>query len=149
MSASGEGFAIDRTGVALIVLIALVVTPTTMLATAWVLSKGLDFAAASTFDLVIAALCCLLALFVIRATARELAGALRVRIDERGVATGNVELAWAEIESLAAPKFGLLELAGNGKRVLLRTYLYEDRPKLLEFIARQTDKRVPELTNSY
>jgi hypothetical protein len=86
---------------------------------------------------------------VIRASARELAGALRVRIDERGVTIGNVELAWGEIETLTAPKFGLLELAGNGKRVLLRTYLYDDRPKLLAFIARQTGKPVPELTNSY
>jgi hypothetical protein len=142
-------FAIDRTGVALIVLIALVVTPATMLAAAWVVSEGLDFAAASTFELVSAALSCLLALFVIRVSARELAGALRVRIDERGVTIGNVELAWGEIETLTAPKFGLLELAGNGKRVLLRTYLYDDRPKLLAFIARQTGKPVPELTNSY
>jgi hypothetical protein len=149
VSASGEGFAIDRTGVALIVSIALVITPATMLATAWMLSEGVDFAAASTFDLVGAALCCLLALYVIRATVRELAGALRVRIDERGVARGSVELAWSEVETLAAPKFGLLELAGNGKRLLLRTYLYDDRTKLLEFIARQTGKPVPELTNSY
>jgi hypothetical protein len=149
VTASGEGFAIDRTGIALIVAIALVVTPATMFATAWVLSDGLDFAAASSFDLVVAALCCLLALFVIRVTARELAGALRVRIDERGVELGNVALAWTEVETLSAPKFGLLELAGNGKRVLLRTYLYDDRTQLLEFIARQTGKRVPELTNSY
>ncbi len=149
MSASGEGFGIDRTGVALIVLIALVITPATMLVTAWVLSEGVDLAAASAFDLVGAVLCCLLALYVIRVTARELAGALRVRIDERGVAKGNVELAWTEVETLAAPKFGLLELGGNGKRVLLRTYLYDDRTKLLEFIARQTGKPVPELTNSY
>jgi hypothetical protein len=149
VTGSGEGFAIDRTGVALIVSIALVVTPATMFATAWVLSDGLDFAGASRFDLVGAALCCLLALFVIRASARELAGALRVRIDGRGVAMGNVELTWSEVETLAAPKFGLLELAGNGKRLLLRTYLYTDRAKLLEFIAHQTGKRVPELTNSY
>jgi hypothetical protein len=133
----------------MIISIALVITPATMLATAWMLSEGLDFAAASIFDLVGAALCCLLALFVIRATARELAGALRVRIDERGVAMRNVELVWGEIETLTAPKFGLLELAGNGKRVLLRTYLYDDRTKLLEFIARHTGKHVPELTNSY
>lgn len=149
MSASGEGFAIDRTGVALIVLVALVVTPASMFASVWVVTDGLDFAAASTFDLVTAALACLLALFVIRATVRELAGALRVRLDERGVGLGNVELTWGEIETLSAPKFGLLELAGNGKRVLLRTYLYTDRSKLLEFIARQTGKPVPELTNSY
>lgn len=149
MSASGEGFTIDRTGVALIVLIALVLTPAAILASAWAVTDGLDFAAASTFDLVTAALACLLALYVIRATTRELAGALRLRLDERGVAMGNVELAWAEIETLTAPKFGLLELAGNGKRVLLRTYLYVDRSKLLEFIAQQTGKRVPELTNSY
>jgi hypothetical protein len=149
VNGSGEGLAIDRTGVALIITIALVITPATMFATAWVLSDGLDFAGASMLDLVGAALCCLLALFVIRATARELAGALLVRIDERGVAMGNVVLQWAEIETLAAPKFGLLELAGNGKRVLLRTYLYTDRTKLLELIARQTGKPVPELTNSY
>jgi hypothetical protein len=120
-----------------------------MLTTAWVLSDGLDLAGATAFDLVVAALCCLLALYVIRATVRELAGALRMRIDDRGVAMGNVELAWGEIETLVAPKFGLLELAGNGKRVLLRTYLYDDRLELLEFIARQTGQPVPELTNSY
>lgn len=148
-TAAGEPLAIDRTGVALIVIIALVITPATMLAAAWMLSDGLDVAAASTFGLVGAALCCLLALFVIRATARELAGALRVRLDDRGVALGNVALAWSEVETLAAPKFGLLELAGNGKRVLLRTYLFTDRLAVLEFIARQTGKRVPELTNSY
>jgi hypothetical protein len=146
---AGEGFAIDRTGVALIISIALVVTPAAMLTTAWVLSDGLDLAGATAFDLVVAALCCLLALYVIRATVRELAGALRMRIDDRGVAMGNVELAWGEIETLVAPKFGLLELAGNGKRVLLRTYLYDDRLELLEFIARQTGQPVPELTNSY
>jgi hypothetical protein len=149
VGASGKGFAIDRTGVALIVSVALVVTPASMLATAWVLTEGLDFAAASAFDLVSAALCCLLALYVIRVTARELAGALRVRIDDHRVALGKVELAWSEIETLTAPKFGLLELAGNGKRVVLRTYLYTDRVELLEFIARQTGKRVPELTHSY
>jgi hypothetical protein len=85
---------------------------------------------------------------MIRGTTSELVGTLRVRIDERGVAMGNVELLWGEVETLAAPAFGLLELAGNGKRVLLRTYLYDDRAKLLAFIAQHTGKRVPELTNS-
>jgi hypothetical protein len=124
-------------------VIAVVITPAAMLAAAWVVTDGLD-AAASTFDLVIGALSCLLALFTIRVSVRELAGALRVRIDERGLGCGNVELAWSEVETLATPTFGLLELSGNGKRVLLRTYLYDDRAKLLEFIARRTGKPIPE-----
>jgi hypothetical protein len=61
-----SGFAIDRTGVAMIAVIAVVITPAAMFASAWVVTDGLDFAAASTFELVVAALSCLLALFVNR-----------------------------------------------------------------------------------
>jgi uncharacterized membrane protein YobD (UPF0266 family) len=140
---SGQDFAIDRTAVVLIVAVALVITPAVMLASVWVVTDGLDFAAASAFELVVAALVSLLVLLVIRATVRELIGTLRVRIDERGVEMGDVVLSWAEVETLAAPTFGVLELAGNGKRVLLRTYLYEDRTKLLAFIAQHSGKGVP------
>jgi uncharacterized membrane protein YobD (UPF0266 family) len=140
---SGQDFAIDRTALVLIVAVALVITPAVMLASVWVVTDGLDFAAASAFELVVAALVSLLVLLVIRATVRELVGTLRVRIDERGIAMGDVVLSWAEIETLAVPTFGVLELAGRGKRVLLRTYLYEDRTKLLEFIVQHSGKRVP------
>jgi uncharacterized membrane protein YobD (UPF0266 family) len=140
---SGQDFAIDRTALVLIVAVALVITPAVMLASVWVVTDGLDFAAASAFELVVAALVSLLVLLVIRATVRELVGTLRVRIDERGIAMGDVVLSWAEIETLAVPTFGVLELAGRGKRVLLRTYLYDDRTKLLEFIVQHSGKRVP------
>jgi hypothetical protein len=146
VGSSEHGFAIDRTGVALILLMAVVITPAAMLASVWIVTDGLDFAAASAFELVVGVLSSLLALLLIRSTARELVGTLRVRIDERGIATGDVVLTWAEIETLAVPTFGVLELAGNGKRVLLRTYLYDDRTKLLEFIAQHSGKPVPEPT---
>jgi hypothetical protein len=146
VDSSAHGFAIDRTGVALILLVAVVITPAAMLTSVWIVTDGLDFAAASAFELVVAVLVSLLVLLMIRATVRELVGTLRVRIDERGVAMGDVVLSWAEVETLAAPSFGVLELTGNGKRVLLRTYLYEDRTKLLEYIAEQSGKPVPEPT---
>lgn len=142
-------FAVDRSAVVMIIALAVVVAPTAFLSTAWVLTDGLDFASASWFELVVAALSCGLALFVIRAALSELRGGLGVRIDERGIAKGGVEIGWAEVETLEAPSFGLLDISGGGKQLRLRTYLFSERKQLLTYIARHTGKQVPEMAHSH
>jgi hypothetical protein len=149
VNSSEREFEIDRTGVALIVLFGVVVVPATVLASVWVLTDGLDLAAAGVFELIVAGLSCLLALFIIRATVVELRGSVGVRIDELGIAKGSFELAWDEVETLEAPAFGLLEIGGKGQRLRLRTYLFRNRIELLEYIARRTGKQVPEMGHSY
>lgn len=149
MSTNEPSFAIDRTGVALIFTFALVLTPTMMLAAVWLVTDGFALERASVASLVAAGLSVLLALYMIRVTARELAGAIGVRIDELGISKGRFELRWDEVETLEAPSFGLLEITGKGQRLCLRTYLYDDRTNLLEFIARRTGKQVPELGHSF
>lgn len=140
---------LDRAGVAMIIVIALVISPVTMLAAAWILTAGFDLASASPFDLVWVGITAFLVALVIRVGVRELRGGLGVRIDERGVARGSIELAWSEIDELEAPSFGLLELRGAGKSLCLRTYLYRNRRQLLEFISARTGKPVPEMLYSY
>lgn len=144
-----RGFAIERTGVMLIIALAVIVAPATMLASVWVLTHGFAFAQASRFELIMAGLSCLLALYVIYIAVRELAGGLGVTIDETGISKGTLRLAWTDVEQLEAPAFGLLDISGAGKTLRLRTYLYDDRIKLLEYIARHTGKRAPELGHSF
>ncbi|PRQ03352.1 hypothetical protein ENSA5_16600 [Enhygromyxa salina] len=142
-------FVVDRVAVALIIALAVVVAPTAILASAWVVTDGFDLAASSWFALVVAALSCGLTLIVLRAALVELRGGLGVRIDARGISKGKVEISWAEVESLEAPSFGLLDIRGGGKQLRVRTYLFTERKQLLEHIARSTGKQVPEMTYSY
>ena len=141
--------ALDRSALAMIVILALIVAPVTLIATIWVLSHGLNFAASSALELVFTGISALLVGVVLLASIRELRGAVGVRVDADGVGRGGVSLAWSEIEELEAPAFGLLELRGAGKTLRLRTYLYRDRRAVLEFVSRQTGKPVPEMLYSY
>lgn len=145
---------VDRVGVALLVALAVVVTPGILLAAIWQLTDGFTLAQTSSFELGLAALSGLLVLFIIRLTLRELGGALGVEIDEHGIRKGKsrkhgFELRWDEVETLDAPAFGLLDIGGKGQTLRLRTYLYDDRLALLETIARRTGKQVPEMGHSF
>jgi hypothetical protein len=146
---AARGFAVDRTGVAMIFAFAVVITPALMLAATWLLTDGFSPSGASTFSLISAVLVGLLGVYLIYVALRELGGAVGVRIDERGVGKGKLELGWDEIESLEAPAFGLLVIHGKGQSLRLRTYLYDDRIALLEYIARRSGQRVPELGYSF
>jgi len=138
-------FALDRTGVALIAGLVLIVGPTTILATAYVLTHGFDFASATIFELIVAVVASLLALVMIRAGGRELRGGLGVRVDEHGVHRGGLSIAWSEIEALAVPEFGVLDIVGAGKQLRLRTYLFCEPKRLTETVARRSGQPIPSL----
>ena len=137
---------LDRVGVAIIAGLGFVFTPGLMLTSIWVLSHELAPAESTPVELAFMLLSVLLGVYVARITARELRWGVGVRFDDQGIQVGSIRLRWDEVESLRAPGFGVLELGGGGKLLPLRTYLYEDRKGLLEYISRHTGKPVPELS---
>ena len=144
-----RAFSLDLTGVTMIGLLAFVVAPVTIGASLWVLTDGFDLASARAFELVVSAVTVLLGLWIIRAAVRELKGGLGVRIDDQGVSQRGLSIRWDEVDELRAPNFGLLEIHAGDKQLTLRTYLFSERRKLLEYVAEQTGKTVPEMGTGY
>ena len=140
-------FGLDLGAVALIVGFGLLVTPTVIFVGVWLLTHRFDFAAMTPFEMVAAALSLLVGILVVRATVRELAGGLGVRIDEQGLSRGATTIRWDEVDALEAPQFGWLDVVAGERRLRLRTYLFRRRRQLLSFIAARTGKTAPELGN--
>ncbi len=135
-----EAFAIDKTAVALIVALVIVIGPATIFASIWVLTHGFHVAATTPFEWVVTVLVSLLALVMIRAGVVELRGGLGVRIDEQGVHQRGRSIAWADVEGVEIPTYGLLELVAGDESLRLRTYLLRDPKKLLDVIGEKTGR---------
>ena len=140
---------LDRGGVGMIAGLGFGLTPLMMLATIYKLSGGFDLAATSVADWVFIGLSIGLGALVGRLTLRELRWSVGVAFDDQGIRCGKQAIAWDEVERLEAPRFGILVIAGSGRELPLRTYLFRNRKALLEHIARRTGRSVPEMTYSY
>lgn len=132
----------------MIAVFALLVAPSTVFGTVWMLTSGFDFAQTSTFELVAAVAVLPIGLLMTWIGIRELAGGVGVTIDDEGVKKGGTQIRWDEVEELAAPEFGLLDLKAGSKQLRLRTYLFRNRVELLEFVAEKTGRPAPEMGRS-
>jgi hypothetical protein len=135
-------FRVDAVGVGLIAALTLFVGPATIVASAWVLTAGLDFAAATRFELIVTVMVCLLALLMIRVGVRELRGAFGIRIDASGVESRGLSIPWSEVDALDSPTFGVLDVIAKDKRVRVQTYLYREPKRLIDTIAERTGKSI-------
>jgi hypothetical protein len=131
-------FSLDVTGLWLIIAMVFMIGPATLLASVWVLTHGLDFAATTTFELIVTVLVGLLTLVLLRAGVGELRGALGIRIDDAGVHRRGQTIAWADVERIEEPTYGSLEIVGAGKSVVLRTYLFREPKRLIDHIVTKT-----------
>ncbi len=126
---------VDRRSVIIIAIVGLLLAPGLMLGAVWILTHGLTPALTSSGEWITVALVVLLALVVVRGTARELGGALRVRFDEQGVRLGGTQLRWDAVSEIDSPEFGYLVLRdANGRTIKITSYLVRDRAALLKYV---------------
>ena len=133
----------------MIAAVGLVLAPALFLTSIYRLSDGLNLGSMSVVEWGWTVVTLGLTALVIRLTFRELRWATGVVLDEQGIACGKLRIAWDEVERLEAPRFGILVVAGGGRELQLRTYLFRNRKALLEHIGERTDKPVPEMAYSY
>jgi len=148
VSATEQTSRLDPVGLVLIGGLGLVVTPGLIFGTVFYLTRGLHFVGATNFELVAAALSVIVGLLGLKICVRELSGALRLHLDERGLRCGGVTMAWTEVTRLEAPEFGVLVVHAGDRQIRIRTYLFRDRRGLLELVAERTGMSAPEMSVS-
>lgn len=137
-------FSIDGAAAASVLIFAVLATPGAIGFAIARLTRGFDFAAATGFDLGVAAVALLLALFVMWLGLRELRSARSLKLDATGISCDGQRIAWTEVTGLTAPAYGVVEVHGPGTTLRVRSYLVRERKQLHAALAARTGQPVPE-----
>lgn len=141
---SGPPFELERTGVAMIAAFGFLLMPLTLLWTMWRLTHGFEPQLSTPVELAFTVLSVLLMMLTLYLTARELRGAVGMRIDASGIACGRNELRWEQVESLGTPRFGQLELRGGQVEITVHHYLFAESKRVLDYIGERSGASVSE-----